>query len=178
MVSFKPLLLLATIALAAVTVIPRSAELKLILSDLKSLDESVIVLHSAIDNYTGGLITAAPILLAITGVHLANRKTYNDAQVIGNATVAESQAILDYVSDPIAVDIPKTAEATRSKKALFVADGIEGTVLSSLQLLKDDHDTLSAALEKKVAPSLLAEAAVPVKVIDDALQSAIDDFSS
>lgn len=41
--------------------------------------------------------------------------------------------------------------------------GLNGTVIESLDLLKYDHDSLSAALESKLPAELLAQAEVPVR---------------
>ncbi|PVH87465.1 hypothetical protein DL98DRAFT_525511 [Cadophora sp. DSE1049] len=176
MVFIKSLLLFTTTALAAA--IPSSPSAKLIYSDLVALDKSVLALKSAIQSYTGGLLTATPILGGVTAVHLANRKAYTDALLIPNATLADSQIIVDFVSDTLAKHIPESVDILEGKKSLFEKDQLEGTVLGSLELLKYDHDTLSAALVEKVDPRVLPQAKVAVKVIDDALDGGIATFSS
>ncbi|KAH6723298.1 hydrophobic surface binding protein A-domain-containing protein [Leptodontidium sp. MPI-SDFR-AT-0119] len=176
MVSVKTFFLFATTTLAAA--IPSSPSAKLIYSDLVALDNSVLSLKSSIENYTGGLLTATPILGGITAVHLANRKAYTDALIIHKATLSDSKIIVDFVSDTLAKHIPQSVDILESKKELFEKDQLEGTVVGSLKLLKYDHDTLSAALVEKVDPAVLPQAKVAVEVIDDALDSGIATFSS
>ncbi|KAL2070593.1 hypothetical protein VTL71DRAFT_13619 [Oculimacula yallundae] len=178
MVSIKNVLLFASAALAASAAVPSEPSSKLIYSDLVNLDNAVLSLKSSIEKYTGGLLTATPILGGVTAVHLANRKAYTDALIVPNATLADSKIIVDFVNENLAKHIPESVEILESKKALFEKDQLEGTVLGSLKLLKYDHDTLSAALVKKVAPEVLPQAAVGVRVIDDALDEGIATFST
>ncbi|CZS89239.1 uncharacterized protein RAG0_00642 [Rhynchosporium agropyri] len=176
MVSIKNVFLFTTTALAAA--VPSAPGSKVVYSDLVTLDNSVLSLKASIESYTGGLLTATPVLGGITAVHLANRKAYADALIISNASLADSQIIVDFVSDTLAKHIPDSVEILESKKALFKKDQLEGTVVESLKLLKYDHDTLSAALVKKIDPKVLPQAAVAVKVIDDALAKGIVTFST
>ncbi|KAH7354917.1 hydrophobic surface binding protein A-domain-containing protein [Rhexocercosporidium sp. MPI-PUGE-AT-0058] len=176
MVSIKTLFLFATTTLEAA--VPSAPSSKLIYSDLVALDNCVLSLKSSIQDYSGGLLSATPILGGITAVHLANRKAYTDALLIPNATPSDSQIIVDFVSETLAKHIPESVEILESKKELFEKDQLEGTVVGSLRLLKYDHDTLSAALVEKVDPAVLPQATVAVKVIDDALDMGIATFST
>lgn len=141
MVSHKALFLFATTAFAAtVHLSTRSPRSELILADLKNLDSSVLVLKAAISDYIGGVLDATPILLGITDVHLANRKTYYDSFIIGNQSVEDSKTIIDYVSNPIAIDSMKFPERLVSH--------IDQVLILHIQSSKHsrDHQEQEAAL--------------------------------
>jgi hypothetical protein len=181
MVSLKSLLLHTITALAATVPLSTRAaspEAELILSDLISLDNSVLALKATIQNYTTGILPATPILFAISNVNTANRKCYLDSMLIGNQTVADSFTLVDYVRDTLAYDIPDTVKVLEGKKKQFKESGLDGAVVGSLELLKYDHESFSAALESKIAEEAKKEADYVVKVIDDSLTEGIAEFSS
>jgi hypothetical protein len=138
----------------------------------------VLILKAAISNYTGGFIDALPTLAGVAGVNTANRKAYFDANIISNLTAADSLTIVNHVKDPIAVDIPDSVDLLENKKSLLEVAGVTDVVVASLKLLKYDHDTLSAALEMKAAEESYLDVATAMETIDDAIQNAIDLFSS
>lgn len=74
-------------------------------------------------------------------VNLANRKTYLDSLLISKQSVADSKTIVDYVSNPIAIDIPDTVTVLKSKKALLEEAGATQFTVLGLELLKYDHDS-------------------------------------
>lgn len=76
------------------------------------------------------------------------------------------------------VDIPASVQVLKEKREYFSEGDLTTIVLAGLKLLKYDHDTFSAALVAKIAEDVVPRADVVVKVIDDALQSGIDYFSS
>lgn len=63
MVAIKNIFLFAATAIAAA--VPSEPGSKLIYSDLIALDDSVLALKKNIENYTGGLVTAGPILVYV-----------------------------------------------------------------------------------------------------------------
>ena len=179
MVSFKPLSLFAATAFAAVEPISiHSPGSDLIIADLVNLDNSVKVFTATINNYTGGIPDATPILLAIGGVNAANRKAYYDSMAIANQSVADSLTIVNYVNDTLVKDIPAGVQTLEKKKQLFVDAGLTPVVVSNLELLKYDHESFSAVLASKAALETHPEVAYVVKVIDDSIKGGIADFSS
>lgn len=135
-------------------------------------------LTASLDSYNGSLIQAAPISADILAIHLANRKAYADAELATPQNTTVSNEIIDYVFKTVGVDILNSVKVLESKKADFEASGLTDVVLGGLELLKNDHDTYSAALLNKTAPDTRARGEEVVKIIDDALQNGIDDFSS
>jgi hypothetical protein len=176
MVSPKSLTLLLFSTLAAASPVKRDpSEL---ISDINNIDLGVKALTASIDAYQGGVLSGTPIVADILAIHLANRKGYLDANLASPFSTEDSDAIVKFTADTVSVDIPASVKLLESKKALFAASGLTSFVETSLQALKSDHDTFSAALESKLAAESLPAGAVAVKVIDDALQEAIDEFSS
>lgn len=80
--------------------------------------------------------------------------------------------------DTLAHDIPDTVKVLEGKKEQFKESGLDGAVVGSLELLKYDHESFSAALESKIAEEAKPEADYVVKVIDDSLKEGIAEFSS
>ncbi|KAH6676459.1 hydrophobic surface binding protein A-domain-containing protein [Halenospora varia] len=178
MVAIRSLFLFATTTLAAVAPIKRSVGSNLVLNDLVALDTSVKSLTATIQNYGGGVVEGSPILAAITAVHLSNRKAYTNSQLIAHQSLADSQTLVSYVSSTLAKDIPAGVDALEAKKKEFVHSGLGSTVVNSLELLKNDHESLSAALASKLDPATLPEASVAVVTIDDAIKGGIAYFST
>ncbi|CZR64989.1 uncharacterized protein PAC_14889 [Phialocephala subalpina] len=183
MVSFKSLFFLATAALQLVSANPlaiRSLDADLILVDLKALDDTVKGLSKSIELYPGGAVEAGPILVAFSAVHIANRKAYGTACAIKNLTISDSYTVLNYVSKTLGVDIPSGVKDLKAKKEECVKSGLEKSVVSSLDLLKYDHESLSGALGKKLSQDqgVQLEAYGVVKSIDDAIKEGIAGFSS
>ena len=108
MVSYKSFFLLATAAVAAAA--PQYSPpaqisgFELLYSDLQGLDLSVKQLTTAVNLYMSGATEASPIFTGVQNVNVANRKSYNDAMTIPTLNFTQSEAIVNYVSDPIAVD--------------------------------------------------------------------------
>jgi hypothetical protein len=122
-----------------------------LISDIKGIDDGVNALTTSIKAYNGGLIGELPIGADIAAIHIANRKGYADANLRATPfNAADSTAIVE------------------DQKVV---------ILAGLKLLKDDHDTFSAALVSKITADQ-ANGYAAVAVIDDALQSAIDLYSA
>jgi len=171
------LILISTVLSLHITRAPVHAQgFQLLYSDLMALDTSVNDLTAATVAYNSG--NASPILAQVSHVNATNRKAYYDAMSDGVAVqnLDDSNTIVSYVSDPIAVDITNGVAALNDKKAPLVAAGYRQQVLDGLNLLVGDHETLSAAIAKKLDPLTLAAAAVPVAEIDLAVRSAIANF--
>lgn len=182
MVNFKPLLLLASTA-SALAVKNRNIERSLvdastIIQDIQNIDDGVNALTASLEAYNGGLLGATPITADIAAIHVANRKGFVDANLIAPQNTTTSNEIIDYVFKTVDIDIPNSVKVLESKKADFEAANLTEVVLAGLVLLKNDHDTFSAALLNKTAPDTEARGLLAVKIIDDALQNGIDDFSS
>ncbi|THW34276.1 hypothetical protein D6D22_08694 [Aureobasidium pullulans] len=143
-----------------------------LISDIKGIDDGV----NALTAYKGGLVNELPIGADIAAIHIANRKGYADANLRASPfNAADSTAIVEYTANSVGVDIPASVEVLKSKYDTFVDQKI--VILAGLKLLKNDYDTFSAALVSKISADQTNGLAA-VAVIDDALQSAIDLYSS
>jgi hypothetical protein len=138
-----------------------------LISDIKGIDDGVNALTASIEAYNGGLIGELPIGADIAAIHIANRKGYVDANLRATPFNAEdSTAIVEY-----------TASVNVLKAKYDVFENQKVVILAGLKLLKNDHDTFSAALVSKITADK-ENGYAAVAVIDDALQSAIDLYSA
>jgi Hydrophobic surface binding protein A len=175
---FKSIFLFASTAFAAAISTP-TITADDVLTDLRALDASINTLNKAMGNYSGGVLEAAPILAGLARVHRANRKAFNDGSAASTVAAVDGQKIISYVSNPIAIDIPNTVATTKAKKALFKKSGLTSSIVAGMKLLEKDHDSLSSVLSSRLPnKALVAQANVPVKLIHESIQGAIDFFSS
>lgn len=174
---FKPLLALAlACTVSAAPSQPRDLiTADTLIADIKGIDDGVNALTAALKAYQGSLLQETPIGADITAIHVANRKGYLDANLASPFNASDSTAIVEYTIKSVGVDIPNSVDVLQSKKPLF--KGQDPVILAGVKLLKNDHDTFSAALVSKLTADLERGNAV-VKKIDDSLQSAIDLYSS
>ncbi|KAI4715902.1 hypothetical protein E4T48_07920 [Aureobasidium sp. EXF-10727] len=147
-----------------------------LISDIKGIDDGVNALTASIEAYNGGLIDELPIGADIAAIHVANRKGFVDANLRATPFNAEdSTAIVEYTASSVGVDIPASVNVLKSKYDVFASQ--KDIILAGLKLLKNDHDTFSAALVAKITADK-ENGYTAVAVIDDALQSAIDLYSA
>jgi hypothetical protein len=147
-----------------------------LISDIKGIDDGVNALTASIEAYNGGLIGELPIGADIAAIHIANRKGYVDANLRATPFNAEdSTAIVEYTASSVGVDIPASVNVLKAKYDVFENQKV--VILAGLKLLKNDHDTFSAALVSKITADK-ENGYAAVAVIDDALQSAIDLYSA
>jgi hypothetical protein len=147
-----------------------------LISDIKGIDDGVNALTASIEAYNGGLIAELPIGADIAAIHIANRKGYVDANLRATPFNADdSTAIVEYTASSVGVDIPASVNVLKAKYDVF--EDQKDVILAGLKLLKNDHDTFSAALVAKITADK-DNGYAAVAVIDNALQSAIDLYSA
>jgi hypothetical protein len=147
-----------------------------LISDIKGIDDGVNALTASIEAYNGGLIGELPIGADIAAIHVANRKGYVDANLRATPfNTEDSTAIVEYTASSVGVDIPASVDVLKAKYDVFEDQKV--VILAGLKLLKNDHDTFSAALVSKITADK-ENGYAAVAVIDDALQSAIDLYSA
>ena len=154
-----------------------------VVNDIYAIDGGVKALEAHVSSYNTGsfptsLVNGVPILVDVVDIHVSNRKGYLDAITASTFSNADSLTIVAAVEDTVAVDIPNAVTELKSKKQNFDAAGLTAIVIASLELLKYDHDTFSAAVVQKLTldPATLAEANAGVAVIHDALVDGISYF--
>ena len=100
---------------------------------------------------------------------------YRSDSEVSRFNAADSTAIVEYTASSVGVDIPASVNVLKAKYDVFEDQKV--VILAGLKLLKDDHDTFSAALVSNITADQ-ANGYAAVAVIDDALQSAIDLYSA
>lgn len=80
--------------------------------------------------------------------------------------------------DGVGNDIPAAVNETVAKKALFEEGGQAALISGALTLLLSEHDTFSAALEKKISTDQQTRAQTVVDKIHNAIQGGIDAFAA
>ncbi|KAG5973983.1 hypothetical protein E4U55_000136 [Claviceps digitariae] len=173
MVSFKNVLLLATVA--AASVFPRAGTKTL--NDLHAINSDIIALTVALDAYNGGIPGAKPILEAEG--HLANtiRTATTDAKNSGPISKADARDILDYLALTVMLNFKLSIQAIEKKKPLFDAAGLTAFVKSNLVSLKDDTDKLGAALIAVPLAIFAADAKDILAKFDADIQAVIKFYS-
>lgn len=177
-------LLLCVTAVSALAIDKRDPAT--LISDVHNIDVGVNALSADVAAYNGGsfptgILDSSPILVDVIAIHLANRKGYADALASPVLSEADSNAVVNYTIATVGNDIPAGVQLLMSKKAVFQAVGLDGTVVDSLTLLKSDHDSFSAALSAKLTTPTAEEKAAAsgvVAKIDQALAMGIAYFSS
>lgn len=189
MLPFSRLLLLfvttvSTLSVSRRDLVSNTATATLI-QDITNINDGVLGLTSAVDAFPGAnLLTLAAngilVLADVADIHVVNRKGYVDALGAPDLDATQSKEIVDHTVATVGDSIPAGVVALKGKKQAFVDAGLVATVVASLELLKSDHESFSAALISKLNGSAETEAeglAVVAK-IDQALQDGINDFSS
>ncbi|KAK5120794.1 hypothetical protein LTR85_005860 [Meristemomyces frigidus] len=175
------MLSIGCLLLLGVTAISQAQELitaQTLMSDIKGIDAGVNALTASLIAYNGDIVSETPIAGDIAAIHLANRKGFADANLRATPfNTTDTIKIVDYTTDSVGYDIPRSVDILMTKKPDFEATGQDPVILAGLQLLLNDHDTFSAALLSKTTGDEVAGDAV-VKKIHDSIQGGIDYYSS
>ncbi|KAH6704770.1 hypothetical protein EV126DRAFT_414982 [Verticillium dahliae] len=149
--------------------------------DINGIDTAVKKLISALDPFEGGLLDVPKLVIVGTNflnVHAANRKAFVNAKRIETQFSKEdSKAIIDLVEQTLVITNPRATELVIRKKPAF--DRLQSGAFArlGLELLLEDHLSLSDALVRWVEPSLRDQADEAVETITLALEDAIEVYS-
>lgn len=157
-----------------------------LVQDVTNIHHGVLANQAFTAVYTGGdlvtsLVEGTPVLATVADIHIVNRKGYVDANVSPKLDEGDTQRLFDHVRDTVGVSIPSDIQTVIEQKTAFEYSGMGPLVLAGLQLLINDHDTFSAAVEAKSYQgnaALTAEGVEVVKEVHDAIQSGIDAYST
>ncbi|KAH9845610.1 Hydrophobic surface binding protein A [Teratosphaeria destructans] len=144
-----PLLASSLVAANPIEQRRQAASAQTVQQDVHRIDLGVYNLRKDLKNYKGGLLSETPIGVDLIGIHDANRKGYaniNDRKE--PFSQAESRAIVNYLQQTIAKDMPASVAELMAKKPHFQSSGQDALIVASLKSLQYDHDTLSAAITK------------------------------
>ncbi|EEY16784.1 predicted protein [Verticillium alfalfae VaMs.102] len=150
-------------------------------SDINGIDTAVKKLIGALDPFEGGLLDVPNLVIVGTNflnVHAANRKAFVNAKRIETQFSKEdSKAIIELVEQTLVITNPRATELVIRKKPAF--DRLQSGAFArlGLELLLNDHLTLSDALVRWVEPSLRDKADEVVETITLALEDAIEVYS-
>ncbi|KAG6004510.1 hypothetical protein E4U43_000725 [Claviceps pusilla] len=119
--------------------------------DVKTLDQDVLGMISALQSYNGGgLAKTAPIKAAVA-------KYGTDVNLVTEHLKADAGINLDVTADLVGLltstfipDLKQFFSLLEAKKAIFVADGLVSQVKAGLERIKSETDTLSQTLLSKV----------------------------
>lgn len=168
-----PTLLLPLLTTLAAPLPKRApADAQAIYNDITAIDTAVRRLTAALTAYPGGITPASPVFTQILAVHAANRQGFADANAAAPLTSAESRRIVQHVDDSVGVSIPASVQALEGRKAAFDAAELTSVVESTVLLLKNDHETFSAATGAKLSADQVAPGLVAAGKIDAVLQEA------
>ena len=160
--------------IASTALPPRSANA--VYNDILGIHYAVLNLTSAVTAYQGGIQQASPVFSASLAVHAVNRRGYADAVSSTPFSAADSQRIADAVTSTVAISIPASVKVLEAKKPLFDAAEISSLVLSTIELLKYDHESFSAATAAKLTAALV-EATAGAGIVEAALVEAVAYYS-
>ncbi|KAL1878690.1 hypothetical protein Daus18300_001965 [Diaporthe australafricana] len=176
MVNFASLFVFATAITALPSLIRRDpAET---LANLQSIDASTRSLTTTVTSWDGSLLGALGIQSSATAVGTqidnANAAAADEAQ----ASSADSQTIVTYVTGTLTPDIQASLTALTNRKADFDSLGITSIVLSTLQSLQSKSATLGTTLVNIASADQKAAAQSAADTINAAFAAAVAAFSS
>lgn len=155
-----------------------------VINDINAINSGVLSLTAHVSSYNSGvfptsLIGGVPILVDVVDIHISNRKGYLDATTASKFSADDSIAVVNTVSSTVVTSIPNAVDVLKSKKQVFQQALLTPVVIASLELLLNDHDTLSAAVLDKLTVDAvtLAQANGGVAKIHNALEDGIAYFS-
>ncbi|GAB7363569.1 hypothetical protein MBLNU230_g3836t1 [Neophaeotheca triangularis] len=143
-----------------------------VFNDITGIDTAVRALTAQTEAYNGGILQSKPVFTAAIDIHDINRQGFADAKASKRFTSEESKRIVQNVQDTVGVSIPAGLEVLKGKKDLFDEAELSSLVFSSINLLKYDHETFSAAVGAKLSLDQAPQALVATGKIDAALQAA------
>ncbi|KAF2769189.1 hypothetical protein EJ03DRAFT_99714 [Teratosphaeria nubilosa] len=173
-----PLLASSLVAANPIEQRQQAATAQSVQQDVHGIDLGVYNLRKDLRNYQGGALSETPIGVDLVGIHDANRKSHaNINDRTESFSQAESNAIVKYLQQTIAKDMPASVAELMAEKPLFQSSGQDALLVASLKSLQYDHDTLSAAIGKLLTGNQ-EDAYNMALSIHNAIQHGIDHFGN
>lgn len=162
------------LTLAVGTIIPRDANA--VYNDITGIDTAVRKLTAALTSYNGGILQSQPVFDASIAIHAINRKGFADATADATASSsfssADSKRIVDHTNASVGKSIPASVKVLEAKKPLFDQAQVSSVIEATILLLKNDHETFSAAVGAKLSVDQAPAGVVAAGKIDAVLQEA------
>ena len=163
-------LLLLPLTLTFAHVIKRDANA--VYNDITGIDKAVRKLTATLNNYNGGITQSEPVFDASIDIHAINRQGFADATASSSFSSAESKRIVDHVNQSVGKSIPASVKVLEAKKPLFDQAQVSSLIEATINLLKNDHETFSAAVGTKLSVDQAPAGAAAAAKIDAVLQEA------
>jgi hypothetical protein len=158
------------LTLAAATIAPRDANA--VYNDITGIDTAVRKLTAALTSYNGGILQSQPVFDASIAIHAINRKGFADATASSSFSSADSKRIVDHTNASVGKSIPASVKVLEAKKPLFDQAQVSSVIEATILLLKNDHETFSAAVGAKLSVDQAPAGVVAAGKIDAVLQEA------
>lgn len=166
---FSTFLLALPLATAS-AIVPRDANA--VYNDITGIDTAVRKLIATLNAYQGGITQTKPVFDATIDIHAVNRKGFADATASSPFSSADSKRIVDHTNESVGKSIPASVKVLEAKKPLFDAAEVSSLVEATILLLKNDHETFSAAVGGKLSADQVAPGLAAAGKIDAVLQEA------
>ncbi|KAG6010935.1 hypothetical protein E4U21_002605 [Claviceps maximensis] len=170
MVSFKNIVLLANVAVAAFY----QRDAATTLTDLKTVNADTVEVLNAIEAYSGGTTAILPVRAARDKLFAAIDRTAANALKSVKPSDAEAQNMVNYISNTIEPSVKAMLEAVKSKKALLDAAGLTHNAKEFLANLKSKTDNLGNVLNSDLSPELTRDGKAVMAKFDAEVQAVID----
>ncbi|RAK97630.1 cell wall mannoprotein 1 family protein [Aspergillus ibericus CBS 121593] len=147
-----------------------------VLSDLKTILSDVETLESVVSTWDGSLLTALTILTDYNNLKSALDTAITDTAATSALSDSDSSSITSEVQT-LGTTIVATLDTIIDKESVAASAGVTSTLLSSIETLETDTNTLGADLEA-IATSTDAETIASVlSEVDAAFSSAVAAYS-
>ncbi|KXL51209.1 hypothetical protein M433DRAFT_5720 [Acidomyces richmondensis BFW] len=149
-----------------------------ITSDIYAISSAIYKLRSDVREYNGGIVAYTSIPKDFADIQGAMRKAWDDCGRRGwNFTVAESGAIVQYLSTSIGNDIPACISELQAKQPQFQSSGQSNFVKGNLLWMQWDFNSFTSMLSSKLTGDLFNKDATVGK-INSAIQGGTNSFSA
>jgi len=135
-------------------------------------DAAVRKLTAALNSYNGGILQSQPVFDATIAVHEINRQGFVDATASSSFSSSDSKRIVDHTNLSVGKSIPASVKVLESKKPLFDQAELSSLIEATILLLKNDHETFSAAVGMKLTVDEAPDGLAAAGKIDAVLQEA------
>ncbi|PPJ60732.1 hypothetical protein CBER1_02359 [Cercospora berteroae] len=145
--------------------------------NLNTINDSVQKLTQIVTAYSGGLLAASPISNQEAALGIQIKNATADANASEIVSEQEAREIIAYITDVLEPSIRACMNAMKTKKELFVASSLQGTVMGDMKDLRVQTETLGKALVAKAPASEQAAGQKTLKVVDEDFEEAIKHFA-
>jgi hypothetical protein len=174
MVNLQTLVLFATAVTAAAI---KRRDAATILTDLANIDTATNTLNADVNAWDGTVLGALGIAQDGTDIATLVNQATTDTQATSTLDSADTESILDYITNTGTPDIETALNALVAREADFASIDLTSAVLSTIQTLQTDVDNLGAALLVIASSDQITNAETALSALDADFTTAIAAFS-